>query len=369
MKLVEHEIRDCQLGGWGRGRRASGARSLQRLTRFTNNFIRTFAHRSGCLLLSVLFIMCAVESAVADNKMVTVQLSGGARITATLLRQNTDGIVLDLGHNVVAIPSHRVLKIQDPQVDEPSTQERYDLFTLGRLDEVPVPQLVKRFGDAVVLVKTPGGLGSGFLISEQAHLVTNYHVIEGSPNVSVTMFQRGKKGYEKLQFQRVKILATHPLRDIALLQIDQEELKDVKLRHVIISAESQVGVGDIVFAVGNPLGLERSVTQGIVSSTTRTFGHLRFIQTDAAINPGNSGGPLFNSRGEVIGIVSAGFVFFNGLAFGIPASDLIDFLQQREAHLYDPTRPESGITYLPPPYREPNRSTDDIQSSETHQKE
>jgi serine protease Do len=107
----------------------------------------------------------------------------------------------------------------------------------------------------------------------------------------------------------------------------------------------------LVFAIGNPLGLERTVTQGIVSSTTRTLGQLRFVQTDASINPGNSGGPMFNERGEVIGVVCAGYTFFNGLAFAIPATDLIDFLQNRDAYLFDSTQPQNGVKYFQPPFR------------------
>jgi serine protease Do len=75
------------------------------------------------------------------------------------------------------------------------------------------------------------------------------------------------------------------------------------------------------------------------------------VQTDAAINPGNSGGPLFNARGEVVGIVCAGATLFDGLAFGIPANDLVDFLVHRDSYLYDPARPQNGVTYLPPPSR------------------
>lgn len=77
------------------------------------------------------------------------------------------------------------------------------------------------------------------------------------------------------------------------------------------------------------------------------------IQTDAAINPGNSGGPLFNARGEVVGIVCAGATSFDGLAFGIPATDLVDFLVHRETYLYDPAQPLNGVTYLQPPFRNP----------------
>ena len=129
---------------------------------------------------------------------------------------------------------------------------------------------------------------------------------------------------------------------------------------VVIAEKSSVRVGNLVFAIGNPLGLERSVTQGIVSSTTRTLGHLRFIQTDASINPGNSGGPLFNSRGEVVGVVCAGYSFFSGLAFGIPATDLVDFLQNRDAFLFDPTQPQNGVKYFSPPFHNAENNTQQV---------
>jgi serine protease Do len=282
---------------------------------------------------------------------VTVTLSGGAQITADLLRRNSETLVLDLGHEVVTIDARRVLGVQQPQ-DEALVSERDEgTYTVGRLDDAPVPELVRRFGDAVVIVKTPIGLGSGFITSLKGHIVTNYHVIEGTTKASVTVFQREPQGYEKKQLMRVKILATNPLRDLALLQLDPEEMQCLDIRHVVISDNPSVRVGDVLFAIGNPLGLERSVTQGIVSSTTRTLGHLRFIQTDASINPGNSGGPLFNGRGEVVGVVCSGFVLFDGLAFGIPATDLLDFLNNRDAFLFDPSQPQNGVTYLPPPYR------------------
>jgi serine protease Do len=78
---------------------------------------------------------------------------------------------------------------------------------------------------------------------------------------------------------------------------------------------------------------------------------VRLIQTDAAINPGNSGGPIFNARGEVVAVACAGAAIFDGLAFGIPANELIDFLVHRDTYLYDESQPQNGVTYLPPPFR------------------
>jgi serine protease Do len=115
--------------------------------------------------------------------------------------------------------------------------------------------------------------------------------------------------------------------------------------------------GEPVIAVGNAYGYEHTVTRGVISALHRAVqvsdaqGYSDLIQTDASINPGNSGGPLFNERGEIVGIVCAGATYFEGLAFGIPADDLVDFLDHREAYLYDPTQPNSGVRYLEPPYR------------------
>jgi len=289
---------------------------------------------------------------------VTVALRGGQTVTADLLRRTASRLVLDLGYEVIVVPAEQVLDVaaagdgEDAEFDPAASADGPLIYRIGRLEPAPVAVQVERFGDAVVMVRSPVGLGTGFLISDQGHLITNYHVVENETRLQVTLFRRTDTGYERLELRKVKLIALQPLRDLALLKLDMDELpEDYQPRPVVISSEPDVEVGSLVFAVGNPLGLERSVTQGIVSSVTRTLGHLRFIQTDASINPGNSGGPLFNARGEVIGVVCAGYSFFNGLAFGIPAEDLIRFLENREAYLYDPAQPNNGVTYHEPPYR------------------
>jgi len=301
-------------------------------------------------MIGISFFSVLWEGVCADE-VVTVKLAGGAQLTATLLQKTDDRVVLDLGHEVVTVDAKRVLSISSPERQATGQTAEREFYTLGRLDEAPVPQLVKRFGDAVVTVSTPSGMGSGFIISKSGHLITNYHVVEKELKVIATVFQKKKQGYEKRQLKQVKILALNPLRDLALLQLDKDELGEFDLKPVVIAEKCSLRVGDLVFAIGNPLGLERTVTQGIVSSTTRTLGHLRFIQTDASINPGNSGGPMFNARGEVVGVVCAGYSFFRGLAFGIPAPDLIDFLQHRDAYLFDSTQPQNGVKYFQPPFR------------------
>ncbi|HVX64618.1 MAG TPA: trypsin-like peptidase domain-containing protein [Pirellulales bacterium] len=303
------------------------------------------------LILAALACACGAGS-VAAAEQVTLTLVGGAKISATLLRESNEGVVLDLGYDVLHVPKTRVLSMthEEPSQSSAVAQDR-GVFRTGRLEPADVPELVKRHGDAVVVVKNATGTGSGFVISKQGHVITNYHVVEGHNKVQVTLFRRTKQGYEKQELKKSRILALQPLRDIALLQLDMEELKGELPEPVVINDDDDLNVGDLVFAIGNPLGLERSVTQGIVSSATRTMGHLRLIQTDASINPGNSGGPLFNARGEVVGIVCAGATSFDGLAFGIPSSDLVDFLVHRESYLYDSAQPLNGATYLAPPFR------------------
>lgn len=290
-----------------------------------------------------------------ESGQVTVTLSGGARIEADLLRRTDDRVILDLGHDVISLPARRVLDVRERGEDgDTAVAASEGIYSTGRLDPAPVSELVERYGDSVFMVRTPAGLGSGFFISSDGHLITNYHVIEGQTDITVTLFLPADSGYERRELKRVRILAMNPLRDLALLRIDREELGNHPVEPLVISADSGVNVGGSVFAIGNPLGMERSVTQGIVSSTTRTIGHLRFIQTDASINPGNSGGPIFNLRGEVVGVVCAGATYFQGMAFGIPAVDLIDFLDNWDAYLYDPFQPQNSITYLPPPFRPDN---------------
>lgn len=301
-----------------------------------------------------LALSLAATSLLSAAGFSRVLFQDGTEILAEVLKQDSRFVVLDLGFELLRAPMEDIISIEDPNADGESTEDAEGaLYTVGRLTPAPVDEHVQRFGDAVVMVKTPSGLGSGFFINRQGFLVTNYHVVERETNITVSVFHRSSGGYERTELKQVRLIALHPTRDLALLKVEDEAWAGMGIEPVVLARGDGVRVGSPVFAIGNPLGLERSVSQGIVSSRTRALGYHRFIQTDAAINPGNSGGPLFNARGEVIGVACAGSPAFDGLAFGIPVEELIAFLDHKETFLYDATFPQNGVKYLAPPFREP----------------
>ena len=156
------------------------------------------------------------------------------------------------------------------------------------------------------------GTGSGFIIGSDGRLITNAHVVNGVDQVQVTL--KDGTSYEG------KVLGTDSFTDVAVIKIEASDLPTVSLGDA-----DKLIPGEWAIAIGNPLGLDNTVTVGIVSALGRSSSQVgvpdkrvRFIQTDAAINPGNSGGPLLNSRGEVIGINTAIRADAQGLGFAIP---------------------------------------------------
>ncbi|MBO9998243.1 MAG: trypsin-like peptidase domain-containing protein [Cyanobacteria bacterium SID2] len=156
------------------------------------------------------------------------------------------------------------------------------------------------------------GIGSGFILTSDGRIVTNAHVVEGAEVVDVTL--RDGRNFEG------KVLGTDPLTDVAAIEIEARDLPTATL-----GSSANLIPGQWAIAIGNPLGLDNTVTVGIISATGRSSTQVgisdkrvRFIQTDAAINPGNSGGPLLNDRGEVIGINTAIRANAQGLGFAIP---------------------------------------------------
>jgi serine protease Do len=147
----------------------------------------------------------------------------------------------------------------------------------------------------------------------------------------------------------VRIIAINKFGDMALLKIEDKDAP--KFKYVLLGSADALAVGEGVFAVGSPLGLERTVTEGILSTKTRQMAGELYLQTTTQINPGNSGGPLFNLRGEVVGITNMKITFGEGLGFAIPVESVKYFLDHREAFAYSTDNPSNAYRYLEPPSR------------------
>ncbi len=155
-------------------------------------------------------------------------------------------------------------------------------------------------------------LGSGFIIDKDGYIITNNHVVEGADKIKVKLA-------DNREF-KAKVIGRDPKTDIALIKITTP-FKDLPV--LLFGDSDKMRVGDWVLAIGNPFGLEHTVTKGIISATGRVIGagpYDNFLQTDAPINPGNSGGPLINLNGEVIGINTAIIATGQGIGFAIPSN-------------------------------------------------
>ncbi len=158
------------------------------------------------------------------------------------------------------------------------------------------------------------GLGSGFIITKEGRILTNAHVVDGATTVQVTL--RDGRTFEG------RVVGADPVTDVAVVEIDGENLPTVPL-----ADSDTIQSGEWAIAIGNPLGLDSTVTVGIISAIGRSGGQVGvadrrvdFLQTDAAINPGNSGGPLLNDRGQVIGMNTAIIQGAQGIGFAIPSN-------------------------------------------------
>jgi serine protease Do len=167
---------------------------------------------------------------------------------------------------------------------------------------------------------TRSSAGSGFLLDREGYVLTNSHVVENATEVFVTL-------HDKREF-RAKLIGKDPKLDLAILQIrDSSRKVPTDLVPLNFGDSDSVRIAEPVLAVGNPMGLQHTVTMGIISAKNRTIGagpYDNFLQTDASINPGNSGGPLFNLKGEVIGVNTAIISrsgTSGGLGFAIPSNE------------------------------------------------
>jgi serine protease Do len=191
-------------------------------------------------------------------------------------------------------------------------------------DDDPMAEFWRRFfgGRLPRGQQRVSGVGSGFIIDRNGTILTNYHVVSGAQKITVTLSDG--KSYD------ARVIGTDQKTDIAVIQIDAGN----DLPAVSLGDSDRLEVGEWVMAIGNPFGLDHSVTSGIVSAKGRQIGagpYDNFIQTDASINPGNSGGPLINLRGEVVGINTAIFSQSGGnigIGFAIPTNSIKELLPQ-----------------------------------------
>jgi serine protease Do len=289
----------------------------------------------------------------AGRELWTFHLGSGKKVDGTIIKETEAYVFLDVGFDILKVPTASIIRRDKSGASEGRQAEvtHEDIFSTANLPEKSIRQGAAEVGEAVVKIESPRGQGSGFITSKDGYVVTNFHVVEREVEVNVTLYLKSKSGFDLRTLRKCKVAAIAPKLDLALVKI--EPPKDVTLKYVYIGDSNKMKVGDRVYAIGTPIGLERTVSSGIISVTNRTFQGRTHLQITTPINPGNSGGPLFNLRGEVVGVNSAGYMGLQGLNFAIPSKYVIDFLRNRDAFALDSTRSENGIHYMPAPRKPP----------------
>ncbi|HEY1694768.1 MAG TPA: Do family serine endopeptidase [Polyangiaceae bacterium] len=210
-----------------------------------------------------------------------------------------------------------VQQVKVPRMDMPDVGELFPFFNQGGVPNGAQRHRGSEGGDAVMKQQA---LGSGFIVDPSGRVVTNAHVVDGADVVKVRLADDRE--------YRAKVVGKDRRLDVAVLQL---EGAPHDLPAVSLGGSEALRVGEYVVAIGNPFGLGNTVTMGIVSAKGRTIGagpYDDFIQTDASINPGNSGGPLFNLRGQVVGINTAINPQGKGIGFAIPIDAVKDVYQE-----------------------------------------
>lgn len=214
-------------------------------------------------------------------------------------------VVENVGPAVVRINATRTVKTRLPNGFNSRLYERF----FGELPDIPNQQ-------------RRAGTGSGFILSQDGRILTNAHVVAGADQVTVTL--KDGRTFDG------QVMGADPITDVAVVKIAAEDLPKV-----ILGDSDRLQSGEWAIAIGNPLGLDNTVTTGIISATGRSSSQIgiadkrvEFIQTDAAINPGNSGGPLLNQQGQVIGVNTAIIRNAQGIGFAIPINQARNIADQ-----------------------------------------
>ena len=222
-----------------------------------------------------------------------------------------------------------LVKKETPSVVNISTRQVVKVRQQSPFGDPEMDQFFNRFfGNAPQREQVRQSLGSGFIISTDGYILTNNHVVDKATDIKVALADG--------RIFEAKLIGKSPEIDIALIKIKAEGLPAVTL-----GDSNALEVGDWVVAIGNPFGLSQTVTAGIVSAKSRVVGigpYDDLIQTDAAINPGNSGGPLFNTRGEVVGINTVIIASGQNLGFSVP----INMVKEVLPAIKEKGRPDMG---------------------------
>ncbi len=264
------------------------------------------SRHSGKYLFTLIVIVAAVSIGVDYSVIQDFELKVSELKNDNInLKADVDALASELGLTASELRS----SIKTVEADLTSTSE-----SLAELSAVSgdFSSIVEDAVHGVVSVLTDDGQGSGAIYSDDGYIVTNYHVVKTATDIDI-LFSNGAR-------VDAVLIGADQVNDVALLRVGLSNLNELDFGN-----SNDVKIGQKVVALGNPLGLSFTVTEGIVSAKDRviTSGAAGLIQTDVAVNPGNSGGPLLNTDGEVIGIVNAKLQGYEGLGFAIPSNVVI----------------------------------------------
>lgn len=308
----------------------------------------------------ILFFAClSLNTAYANNSLQSLFFNDGSFITSKLLIHDKANWSVPLGPNELVVDEKNVKQHQNPSnINFLHAPPYFDAIPSS--NTMDLKACIKKVESSVVTVKRERGLGSGFMIHPDGYLITNSHVIAGSSKdtISITTYKKENNRLKLDVYKNVKIIAKSDRFDLALLKIDTED--NEKFPFVSIAQSSHVAQGDEVFAIGSPNGFERSVTKGFVSVSKRVrdqggLFQVLYIQHTAEINPGNSGGPLFNMKGQVVGVNSLGSPTSDGMGFSVVSDFVRLFLNHHETFTYSAKNSASMYRYIAPPSVEKNQ--------------
>ena len=270
--------------------------NFAKLRKPSNSFI------AKVILVFVLMVM-GIYWSNSPQQLISIGPNSAATEQGIIRPANISSVVKQTASAVVKIETVIQSRVQvDSRLNDPFFRQFFGLQG--------VPQ-----------TQTQTGMGSGFIVSEDGYVITNHHVVDGANEIQVTL--TNNKTYS------AQVVGTDRELDLAVLKISP----DGKLPVLKFGSSEGIEVGDWVIAIGNPYGLDHTVTVGVISAKGRPVNiedrkFRNLLQTDASINPGNSGGPLLNLNGEVVGVNTAVNASAQGIGFAIPSSTVVSVYNQ-----------------------------------------